>query len=73
MSNSKMEKIHPIRRTAGGAIDTDYYYRLGKQRHDEELNQAMRQMIKRMRSAVRAFFRGRTVGSFLNLERTWQI
>lgn len=73
MSNDESKTILTIRRTPGGAVDANYYYRVGKRRHDEELDRTMRQTIRRARSAVRAFFRGRSIGSFLNLETTWQI
>lgn len=73
MTPKEQMKTQSIRRTRGGAVDADYYYRRGKQMHDEEFDQAINRMAARVRNALQILFHAGEIGSVLNVEKTWEV
>ena len=65
MAQYEPRTARPVRRTPGGAVDSEYYYRIGKQRHDEELDEAVRHGIEWVRRAFRNMMRAGEIGTTL--------
>jgi len=65
MVHIKSGNSQTVRRTPCGALDTDYYYRIGKQRHDRELDEAVSNELGRIVRMFRRLFHAGEIGTTL--------